>query len=65
MSRHGNNVEVVISQVSVHQVEVIDVRKQASLRMALSEFVDYFETPPEHRDDKVLNVLSLEFSDTK
>lgn len=47
------------------QVEVIDVRKQSTLRMPLSEFVEYFETPPEHRDEKVLNVLSLEFTDTK
>ncbi|KAJ2954965.1 hypothetical protein O0L34_g3306 [Tuta absoluta] len=46
------------------EVEVIDVRKQATLRMPLIDFVDYFETPPEHRDEKVLNVLSLEFSDT-
>ncbi|KAI5645914.1 cupin-like domain-containing protein [Phthorimaea operculella] len=46
------------------EVEVIDVRKQATIRMPLIDFVDYFETPPEHRDEKVLNVLSLEFSDT-
>ncbi|XP_028178435.1 lysine-specific demethylase phf2-like [Ostrinia furnacalis] len=46
------------------EVEVIDVRKQSTLRMPLGDFVDYFETPPEHRDEKVLNVLSLEFSDT-
>ncbi|XP_050678396.1 lysine-specific demethylase 7 homolog [Leptidea sinapis] len=46
------------------EVEVIDVRKQTSLRMPLGDFIDYFETPPEHRDEKVLNVLSLEFSDT-
>ncbi|XP_059047248.1 histone lysine demethylase PHF8-like [Achroia grisella] len=46
------------------EVEVIDVRKQSTLRMPLGDFVDYFETPPEHRDDKALNVLSLEFSDT-
>ncbi|CAF4902383.1 unnamed protein product [Pieris macdunnoughi] len=46
------------------EVEVIDVRKQSTLRMPLSDFVEYFETPPEHRDDKVLNVLSLEFSET-
>lgn len=47
------------------QVEVIDVRKQSTLRMPLADFVEYFETPPEHRDEKVLNVLSLEFTDTK
>ncbi|XP_060807494.1 histone lysine demethylase PHF8 [Amyelois transitella] len=46
------------------EVEVIDVRKQTTLRMPLGDFVDYFETPPEHRDEKVLNVLSLEFSET-
>ncbi|XP_050555568.1 histone lysine demethylase PHF8 isoform X2 [Spodoptera frugiperda] len=46
------------------EVEVIDVRKQSTLRMPLGDFVDYFETPPEHRDEKVLNVLSLEFSET-
>ncbi|OWR48267.1 JmjC domain-containing histone demethylation protein 1D [Danaus plexippus plexippus] len=46
------------------EVEVIDVRKQSTLRMPLGDFVDYFETPQEHRDEKVLNVLSLEFTDT-
>ncbi|XP_050357014.1 lysine-specific demethylase phf2-like isoform X2 [Nymphalis io] len=46
------------------EVEVIDVRKQSTLRMPLADFIDYFETPPEHRDEKVLNVLSLEFTDT-
>ncbi|XP_068624733.1 lysine-specific demethylase phf2-like isoform X2 [Battus philenor] len=46
------------------EVEVIDVRKQNTMRMPLGDFVDYFETPPEHRDEKVLNVLSLEFSET-
>lgn len=47
------------------QVEVIDVRKQNTLRMPLGDFIEYFETPPEHRDEKVLNVLSLEFTDTE
>ncbi|XP_013168599.1 PREDICTED: histone lysine demethylase PHF8-like [Papilio xuthus] len=46
------------------EVEVIDVRKQSTMRMPLGDFVDYFESPPEHRDEKVLNVLSLEFSET-
>ncbi|XP_034836697.1 lysine-specific demethylase phf2-like [Maniola hyperantus] len=46
------------------EVEVIDVRRQTTLRMPLADFVEYFETPPELRDDKVLNVLSLEFTDT-
>ncbi|XP_041983980.1 histone lysine demethylase PHF8-like isoform X2 [Aricia agestis] len=46
------------------EVEVIDVRKQNTLRMPLGDFIEYFETPPEHRDEKVLNVLSLEFTET-
>ncbi|XP_013148979.1 PREDICTED: lysine-specific demethylase phf2-like isoform X3 [Papilio polytes] len=46
------------------EVEVIDVRKQSTMRMPLGDFIDYFESPPEHRDEKVLNVLSLEFSET-
>ncbi|KAG7296873.1 hypothetical protein JYU34_019732, partial [Plutella xylostella] len=46
------------------EVEVIDVRKQATLRMPLGDFVEYFETPPEARAEKVLNLISLEFSDT-
>ncbi|XP_061724570.1 lysine-specific demethylase phf2-like isoform X1 [Cydia pomonella] len=47
-----------------HEVEVIDVRRQTTLRMPLGDFVEYFETPPDLRGERVLNVLSLEFSDT-
>ncbi|KAI8425535.1 hypothetical protein MSG28_011361 [Choristoneura fumiferana] len=46
------------------EVEVIDVRRQSTLRMPLGDFVEYFETPPDLRGERVLNVLSLEFSDT-
>uniref|UniRef100_A0A3P8YB05 Uncharacterized protein n=1 Tax=Esox lucius TaxID=8010 RepID=A0A3P8YB05_ESOLU len=43
-------------------VDVIDVARQADSKMKLREFVKYFYNP--HRP-KVLNVISLEFSDTK
>lgn len=45
-------------------VEVIDVKTQRSSRAwTLSEWADYFETPPAKRD-KLLNVISLEITGT-
>lgn len=43
-------------------IDVIDVARQADSKMKLSEFIKYFTKP--HRP-KVLNLISLEFSDTK
>lgn len=43
-------------------IDVIDVARQADSKMKLREFVKYYYQP--HRP-KVLNVISLEFSDTK
>ncbi|XP_027899134.1 lysine-specific demethylase 7A [Xiphophorus couchianus] len=43
-------------------IDVIDVARQADSKMKLSEFIKYFTEP--HRP-KVLNLISLEFSDTK
>ncbi|KPP70251.1 lysine-specific demethylase 7-like [Scleropages formosus] len=43
-------------------IDVIDVARQADSKIRLGEFVKYFCKP--HRP-KVLNVISLEFSDTK
>ncbi|XP_043572245.1 lysine-specific demethylase 7B-like [Chiloscyllium plagiosum] len=43
-------------------IDVIDVARQADCKMKLQEFVDYYTAL--HRT-KVLNVISLEFSDTK
>ncbi|CAN9508196.1 unnamed protein product [Ophioblennius macclurei] len=43
-------------------IDVIDVARQADSKMKLSEFIKYFTSP--HRP-KVLNLISLEFSDTK
>lgn len=54
---------VLISHVGGDKViDVIDVARQADSKMKLSEFIKYFTTP--HRP-KVLNLISLEFSDTK
>ncbi|XP_064794873.1 lysine-specific demethylase 7B-like [Oncorhynchus masou masou] len=43
-------------------IDVIDVARQADSKMKLKEFIKYFYKP--HRP-KVLNVISLEFSDTR
>ncbi|XP_067856066.1 lysine-specific demethylase 7B-like isoform X2 [Heptranchias perlo] len=43
-------------------IDVIDVARQADCKMKLQEFVEYYTD--QHRT-KVLNVISLEFSDTK
>ncbi|XP_051548965.1 lysine-specific demethylase 7B-like isoform X1 [Myxocyprinus asiaticus] len=43
-------------------IDVIDVARQADSKMKLSTFVKYFYSP---KRPKVLNVISLEFSDTK
>jgi len=45
------------------EVDVIDVTRQTDIRMKLSEFVEYYSSPPEQRT-KTLNVISLEFSHT-
>ncbi|KYO38899.1 histone lysine demethylase PHF8 isoform X1 [Alligator mississippiensis] len=44
------------------EIDVIDVARQAGCRMRLGDFVDYFCGAAR---DKVLNVISLEFSDTR
>ncbi|KAL4656720.1 lysine-specific demethylase 7B-like isoform X1 [Arapaima gigas] len=43
-------------------IDVIDVARQADSKIKLSEFVKYYYSP---NRPKVLNVISLEFSDTK
>ncbi|XP_056106943.1 lysine-specific demethylase 7B [Rhinichthys klamathensis goyatoka] len=43
-------------------IDVIDVARQADSKMKLSTFVKYYYSP---QRPKVLNVISLEFSDTK
>lgn len=42
-------------------IDVIDVARQADCKMKLREFVEYYNA----QRTKVLNVISLEFSDTK
>ena len=43
-------------------IDVIDVARQADSKMKLSEFIKYFISV---QRPKVLNLISLEFSDTK
>ncbi|XP_051961871.1 histone lysine demethylase PHF8 [Xyrauchen texanus] len=44
------------------EIDVIDVVRQADLKMKLGDFVEYYNSP---NRDRVLNVISLEFSDTR
>lgn len=46
---------------SLHEVHVIDVAKQEDLRMKMREWTEYYNSPVR---GKVLNVISLEFSNT-
>lgn len=43
-------------------VDVVDVTKQSDSKMKLKEFVDYYYST---NRKKVLNVINLEFSDTR
>ncbi|KAM5145313.1 histone lysine demethylase PHF8 isoform 1-T1 [Mantella aurantiaca] len=44
------------------EIDVIDVVRQADLKMKLKDFVKYYNSP---KREKVLNVISLEFSETR
>lgn len=44
------------------QIDVIDVSRQCDMKMRLGDFVEYYNSP---NRDKVLNVISLEFSETR
>uniref|UniRef100_A0A3Q3BKY0 Histone lysine demethylase PHF8 n=1 Tax=Haplochromis burtoni TaxID=8153 RepID=A0A3Q3BKY0_HAPBU len=44
------------------QIDVIDVSRQCDLKMRLGDFVEYYNSP---NRDRVLNVISLEFSETR
>ncbi|XP_061685114.1 histone lysine demethylase PHF8-like [Syngnathoides biaculeatus] len=43
------------------EIDVIDVSRQCDLKMRLSDFTEYYNSP---NRDRVLNVISLEFSET-
>uniref|UniRef100_A0A6Q2Y8J6 Histone lysine demethylase PHF8 n=1 Tax=Esox lucius TaxID=8010 RepID=A0A6Q2Y8J6_ESOLU len=44
------------------EIDVIDVSRQADLKMRLGDFVEYYNSP---NRDRILNVISLEFSETR
>ncbi|KAG8447778.1 hypothetical protein GDO86_015043 [Hymenochirus boettgeri] len=44
------------------EIDVIDVTRQADLKMKLKDFVKYYNSP---KREKTLNVISLEFSETR
>lgn len=46
----------------MREVDVIDVAKQSDMKMLMREFVEYYNNK---NRDRILNVISLEFSNTK
>uniref|UniRef100_A0A3Q3FHY4 PHD finger protein 8 n=1 Tax=Labrus bergylta TaxID=56723 RepID=A0A3Q3FHY4_9LABR len=55
-----NDVEHYIG--SDKEIDVIDVSRQSDMKMRLGDFVEYYNSP---NRDRVLNVISLEFSETR
>lgn len=56
-----------VSDIELHigadkEIDVIDVSRQCDLKMRLGDFVEYYNSP---NRDRVLNVISLEFSETR
>ena len=47
---------------SMRELDVIDVAKQSDMKMLMREFVEYYNKP---QKDRILNVISLEFSNTR
>ena len=47
---------------SMRELDVIDVAEQSDMKMLMREFVEYYNDP---NKDRILNVISLEFSNTK
>ncbi|XP_034552090.1 histone lysine demethylase PHF8 [Notolabrus celidotus] len=44
------------------EIDVIDVSRQSDMKMRLGDFAEYYNSP---NRDRVLNVISLEFSETR
>lgn len=52
----------MLNSGSDKQIDVIDVSRQCDLKMRLGDFVEHYNSP---NRDRVLNVISLEFSETR
>ena len=48
---------------SMRELDVIDVARQDDINMKMREWTEYYEN--QRKRDKVLNVISLEFSGTE
>lgn len=54
------DVELLVG--SMRELDVINVAKQSDVKMLMREFVEYYNNP---KKDRILNVISLEFSKTE
>ena len=57
-----SNGHVCTNTGSLRDLDVIDVARQDDIKMKMREWVQYYESEPR---SKILNVISLEFSDTR
>ena len=57
-----SNGRVCTNTGSLRDLDVIDVARQDDIKMKMREWVQYYESEPR---SKILNVISLEFSDTR
>lgn len=55
-------IHFVLTAGADKEIDVIDVSRQCDLKMRLGDFVEYYNSP---NRDRVLNVISLEFSETR
>ena len=46
----------------MREIDVIDVARQDDIKMIMREWTEYYNSP---NREKILNVISLEFSNTK
>ena len=46
----------------MRELDVIDIAEQSDMKILMQEFVEYYNNP---NKDRILNVISLEFSNTK
>ena len=47
---------------SMREIDVIDVARQEDYKMLMREWTEYYASPNRH---KILNVISLEFTNTR
>ena len=56
------NICLCVPPGPMREIDVIDVARQDDIKMIMREWTEYYNSP---NREKILNVISLEFSNTK